>query len=95
MSLTDLIRGFCNEPENDYKVYENYSGRMMFGRTTIGIIVRQDQNYFEMMMKLTRYLESKDFDDPLLELEGVSIDDLGLDVIVYFPAIRNYQPLQP
>lgn len=93
--LTALIRGFCNEPENDYKVYENYSGRMMFGRTTIGIIVRQDPNYFEMMMKLTRYLESKDFDDPLLELEGVSIDDLGLDVIVYFPAIRNYQPLQP
>ena len=91
MSLTDLVRGFCNEPENDYKVYENYSGRMMFGRTTIGIIVRQDQNYFEMFAELTRYLESKDFDDPLLELEGVSIDDLGLDVIVYFPAIRNYQ----
>lgn len=93
--LADLIRGFCAEPENDYKVYENYSGRMMFGRKTIGIIVRQDQNYFEMMMKLTRYLESKDFGDPYLELEGVSIDELGLDVIVYFPAIRNYQPLQP
>ena len=62
----------------------------MFGRKTIGIIVRQDQNYFEMMMKLTRYLESKEFDDPYLELEGVSIDELGLDVIVYFPAIRNY-----
>lgn len=91
--MTDLIRGFCNEPENDYKVYENYC--RMFGRKTIGIIVRQDQNYFEMFAELTRYLESKDFDDPLLELEGVSIDDLGLDVIVYFPAIRNYQPLQP
>lgn len=91
--LPDLIREFCAQSENDYKVYENYSGRMMFGRKTIGIVVKQDQNYFEMLMKLTRYLESKDFDDPLLELEGISIDDLGLDAIVYFPAIRHYQPL--
>ena len=73
----------------------NYSGRFMFGKRTIGIVVKADQNYFEMMMELTRYLESKDFDDPLLELEGVSIDELGLDVIVYFPAIRDYQPPQP
>ena len=43
----------------------------------------------------TRYLESKNFDDPHLELEGVSIDELGLDAILYFPAIRSYQPPQP
>ena len=45
--------------------------------------------------QLTRFLESKDFDDPHLELEGVSIDELGLDAILYFPAIRSYQPPQP
>ena len=33
--LTDLIREFCKE--NDFKIYEDYSGRMMFGRKTIGI----------------------------------------------------------
>ena len=64
----------------------------MYGRMTIGIIVRQDQNYFEMFAELTRYLESKGFEDPLMELEGTAIDELGLDVIVYFPAIQNYQP---
>ncbi len=88
--LADLIRGFCAQSENKYEVYENYSGRAMFGRKTIGIIVKEGHSYLEMMMELTRYLEAKGFDDPLLELEGVAIDELGLDVIVYFPAIRDY-----
>ncbi len=88
--LADLIRGFCAQSENKYEVYENYSGRAMFGRKTIGIVVKQGNSYLDMLMQLTRYLESKEFDDPLLELEGVAIDELGLDVIVYFPAIRDY-----
>ncbi len=88
--LADLIREFCAQSENKYEVYENYSGRAMFGRKTIGIIVKEGHSYLEMMMELTRYLETKGFDDPLLELEGVAIDELGLDVIVYFPAIRDY-----
>ena len=62
----------------------------MFGKLTIGIIVEQDQNYFEMLYKLTRYMESKGFDDPLMELEGTAIDDLGLGSIIYFPSIQNY-----
>ena len=86
--LADLIRAFCSESE--YEVYEKYSGRAMFGRLTIGVVVRQDQNYFDMLMQLTSYLESKGFDDSLLELEGVAIDELGLDTIVYFPAIQDY-----
>ena len=89
--LTDLIREFCKE--NDFKIYEDYSGRMMFGRKTIGIILKPEQNLFDVLAQLTRFLESKDFDDPQ-ELEGVSIDELGLDAILYFPAIRSYQPLQ-
>ncbi len=88
--LADLIREFCAQSENKYEVYENYSGRAMFGRKTIGIIVKEGHSYLEMMMELTRYLEAKGFDDPLMELEGVAIDERGLDVIVYFPAIRDY-----
>ena len=88
--LADWIRKFCESSGNKYEVYEGYSGRMMFGRLTIGIIVKQDQNYFEMLSELTRYFESKGFDDPLMELEGTAIDELGLGVIVYFPAVQNY-----
>ncbi len=50
--LADLIREFCAQSDNNYEVYENYSGRNMFGRMTIGIIVKQDQNYFEMLAQL-------------------------------------------
>ena len=86
--LADMIRGFCSE--SGYEVYENYTGRLMFGRLTIGIVVKEGQNYFEMLYKLTRYMESKGFYDPLMELEGTAIDELGLGVIVYFPAVQNY-----
>ncbi len=88
--LASFIREFCAQSEDKYKVYEGYSGRNMFGRKTIGIVVKQGNSYLDMLIRLTRYLEQKEFDDPLLELEGVAIDELGLDVIVYFPAIRDY-----
>ncbi len=91
--LTELIRSFCQE--NNFKVYEGCSGRMMFGKKTIGIILKPDQNLFDVFAQLTRYLESKDFEDPFMELGGVSIDDLGLDALIYFPNIRDYQPPQP
>lgn len=103
--LADLIRGFCNEPENNYEVYENYvkSTTTMFGEmtiTTIGIVVKQDQNIFDVLAQLTSYLATKEFDDQLLgqlvdELEGTSIDELGPDRIMYFPYIQDYHPLQP
>lgn len=102
--LSSFIREFCAQSENDYKVYENYSGRYMFGRLTIGIVVKQGQNYFEMLAQLTSFLEEKleanEIDEQLLgqlldELEGVAVDDLGLDTIVYFPAIQGYQSFPP
>ena len=90
--LTDLIRSFCNESKDDaYEVYENYSGRGMFGRRTIGIVVKEGNSYLDMLTRLTRFLEEAEFDDPL-SLEGIAVDELGLDVIVYFPAIRDYSP---
>lgn len=90
--LASYIRRFCLASENNYEVYELYAGRAMFGRKTIGIVVKEGHSYLEMMMELTRYLEAEGFDDPLMELEGVSVDSLGLGSIVYFPAVQNYQP---
>lgn len=99
--LADLIRAFCNEPESiHYEVYENYtkSWTTPIGEetiTTIGIVVKQGCSPMDMLARLTSYLEAKGFDDQLLELEGTAIDDLGPDAVVYFPAIRDYHPLQP
>ena len=90
--LASYIRRFCLASENNYEVYELYSGRAMFGRKTIGIIVKEGHSYLEMMMELTKYLQTEGFEDSLMELEGVAVDDLGLGSIVYFPAVQNYQP---
>lgn len=92
--LADLIREFCNEPENNYEVYENYTKHTSgeFGEmttTTLGIIVKQGHSCMDMLEQLTSYLEAKGFDDKLLELEGVLTDDLGPDSIVYFPALQE------
>ena len=38
MTVEEAIKNFINESEQ-YELYENYSGRGMFGRTCLGVIV--------------------------------------------------------
>ncbi len=89
MKAADLVREFCEQNEEKYYIYENYSGRGMFGRRCTGVVVRNGNSYMKMMMELTKYLGDKDFDDVDLEFEGMSVDELGLDSIVYFPNMRG------
>lgn len=89
MEIADLIRSFCEENSEQYSIYEGYSGRFMFGKKCLGIVVKKDCSYMEMFVKLTQYLDDKGFDDDSLELEGVSIDELGLSIIAYFPKIKS------
>lgn len=89
--LASFIRGFCAQSEGKYAVYEEYSGRYMYGQKTIGIVVKGDQNYFFTLHELTLYLDSQGIEESIMmQLEGVSIDELGLDYIIYFPAIKDY-----
>lgn len=89
MKAADLVREFCEKNEDKYYVYENYSGRGMFGRRCVGVVVRNGNSYMQMMMKLTKFLGDNDFDDFNLEFEGMSVDELGLDTIVYFPYMKE------
>lgn len=45
MKVSDLIREFCEIHSDKYSVYENYSGRFMFGAKCMGIIVRQGNSF--------------------------------------------------
>lgn len=60
----------------------------MFGRKCLGVVVRNGYSYIEMLMNLTHYFDECDLEDEDLELEGVAVDDLGLDTIVYFPNMK-------
>ena len=86
MTVEEAIKNFVNE-NNQYKLYENYSGRCMFGRTCLGVIVQQNDSFMDFIIKLTKYLDDNDVDDVDFKLEGATYDNLGLDTIVYFPNI--------
>lgn len=86
MTVEEAIKNFVNE-NNQYELYENYSGRCMFGRTCLGVIVQQNDSLMDFIIKLTKYLDDNDVDDVDFKLEGATYDNLGLDTIVYFPNI--------
>ena len=99
--IADMIREFWNQPENNYEVYENYSGSTFFGETatTLGIVIKSDQNFLDVLAQLTSYLEAKEIDDSVLEeLEGTNVDyteadSVDSDAIIYFPSLKDYRPL--
>lgn len=105
--LAELIREFCNKPENNYEVYENYSGPAFLGEiaTTLGIVVKSDRNFFDVLDQLARFLESKleakEIDYSVVEeLEGANVsyteaDSPDSDAVIYFPLIKDFHPLQP
>lgn len=86
MTVEEAIKNFVNE-NNQYELYENYSGRCMFGMTCLGVIVQQNDSFMDFIIKLTKYLDDNDVDDVDFKLEGATYDNLGLDTIVYFPNI--------
>lgn len=88
-SVADAIRAFCEENSNAYSIYEGYSGRNMFGRKCLGAVIREGYSYMDFLVNLTQYLDTYGIDDVDLELEGVCVDELGMDTIVYFPKIES------
>ena len=86
MSIEDGIRNLVKKNPK-YNIYEKYSGRGMFGRTCLGVVVSQQDSFMDFIIKLTKYLDDNGIEDVDFSLEGVSYDALGLDTIVYFPNI--------
>lgn len=86
MTVEEAIRSYVDENEQ-YEIYENYSGRGMFGRSCLGVVVKQGYSFMEFIINLTRCMDDNDVDDIDFKLEGVTYDNLGLDTIVYFPNI--------
>lgn len=87
MTVEDGVRNFVAE-NPQYSLYEGYSGRGMFGKKCLGVVVRSGDSFMAFLFELTKYLDEQGIEDINLELEGVSYDELGLDTIVYFPNIR-------
>lgn len=68
----------------DGEIYENYSGRGMFGKTTTGVVLSKELDFFEF----ARVLIEDDVDflpkGVLEDLENrLKVDNLGMDLIYY------------
>lgn len=88
MTVEEAIRNFVEENEG-YHLQENYSGQFGTGTSCLGVVVKNGYSYMDFLLELTKYLDENNVDDADLELEGVSIDDIGSDTIVYFPRIES------
>lgn len=89
MNIIEAIKMFCDENTEKYSIYENYSGRFMFGRECIGIVVSNGHSYMDMTVKLISYLKNYGIEDVENIMENVSVDEFGLNKIVYFPKIAS------
>lgn len=84
-TIADAIRQFVKQSDGKYSIYEDYSGRGMHGQKCLGVVIKKGYSYMGFLVKLTTYLDDNDFEDVDFSLEGVDVDNLGLDTIVYFP----------
>ena len=82
MSIGKLIEKFCDL--YDYRFYENYSGRFMYGRNCVGIVC---SNTNEVMLALGMFLNEYGVSsDTTIKVRS---DDFGKENILYFPDIQG------
>lgn len=86
MTVEEAIRNYVDE-NDQYELYEGYSGRGMFGHKCLGVVVKQGCSFMDFIINLTRYIDDNDVEDADFKLEGATYDNLGLDTVVYFPNI--------
>lgn len=88
MSVKEAIRNYLEEKEI-YEVYDNFFIPDMSGEKCLGIVMPEGGLAMDFFMDLTAYMEKNDVDDTELELEGVSYEEMGDKMIVYFPRIQS------
>ena len=88
--VSNCIRQICEESDEYFQIYEDYSGRFMNGKTCFGIVLLHGNLIAEFFVTLSaKCLNSKENYTEILALaKNMRQDALGLDTIIYFP---NYK----
>lgn len=77
-----IIKEFC-ESNEECRYHQGYSGRFMFGRQCVGIVVEGD--VFKQIVRLCDFLHENGVESVEEVLGRIQMDSMGLDKIVYFP----------
>jgi len=82
------IRAFCDEADNVTQLYTDYSGRAMFGRECVGIVV--SGNMMNVFGYLILHLQENGHEHTINRMleSGIRTDNMGLDSIMYFPSLQ-------
>ena len=70
MTVEEAIRNYVDE-NDQYELYEGYSGRGMFGRKCLGVVVKQCCSFMDFIINLTRYMDDNDVEDAVIRRAGI------------------------
>jgi len=83
IELAEKLVGVLGDMGHNARVYENYSGRFMYGKSTTG--VETDAPITEILRSVIMFAdEFVDGDYAIFEeIDGIRVDNLGLNMIYY------------
>ena len=84
--IADLIEEFCESRES-CSFYPDYSGRFMFGKLCVGIVIRD--RVYGVLAELCDFLYSRGITNVSAALGSICSDSLGMDTILYFQGIQK------
>ena len=63
----------------------SYSGRGMYGKTCLGVVVENQNSFISLIME---NIDDENLEDIADKFLGMKIDNIGRDYIIYFPNIE-------
>lgn len=81
----ELIESFLNDWSDDIR--SDYSGRGMYGSTCLGIVLPSVSDLFIIGYYFYEFCQDNDLDCNIEDFK-MSMDNMGLNQIIYFPNIK-------
>lgn len=85
--IAEIIVEACEENDVEASIYEDYSGRGMYGKTTTGVVVSGSACDVLVAVIQSAHLFCHECcesdEDALLNLRSIRQDNMGRDMIIY------------
>lgn len=73
--------------ELDYSV-RSYSGRAMYGRSCLGVVLDSENDVSKLMSKLILNVEEEERSEVAKAVRGFKTDSMGMGIVLYFPEVE-------
>jgi len=77
-----IVEAIENDNGNEARIYENYSGRGMYGSKTTGVVAKSMSSIMSAIINNAHILINDD-NEPKYNVGDFRSDNLGYDIIVY------------